>query len=661
MAVERVLIIDDSRRNIKFLSEHVLGPAGFRVLTAHDGEAGLAISREQQPDLILLEMDLPKMAGAETLRALGSGQPQIPVIAMTSHSSESQAVQAFRLGAKDYLARPFEAAEMLGSVERALAEPRLRRERDELADQLLAANQALERRTKELHTLFGIGKSVTAVFNDSKMQSRLVEAALYLTGAETGSLLLLDEGGSRLVMVAACGIDDRVARAYRLPVDGSLAGEVVTGGQPLLLTGREAAGAPTPEPVRSLMIVPLKVKGRVSGVLTVDNRLEPRDFTNHDLRLLSALADYAAISLDNSRLLRRAEREQAKLSAILAEINDPVLVSGQSGEIVAANAAFGALLGLKPGEDISGQPLHELVLHPALHAFVSLGARPTETHRDEVLLEDGRTFYATLTPVPGVGQAVVMKDVTPLKELGRQKTDFVSTVSHDLRAPLNAIRDYAGMLAQVGPVNPKQSMFVERISGGVNDLLALLDNLLDLSAIELGVDSSPVTVDLAELTHVLVGEFQQQAARNRQHLVYHPPVEPALVQGNPIRLTQLLGNLLENALTNTPPAGQIAVLVQPGAGEVTVKVEDNGIGIPPADLPFVFDKFYRVKAGRQGDAGSGSGLGLAVCKSVVERHNGHIWAESRPGGGSTFFFTLPASPAKNGINPTPVGSPLSLP
>ncbi len=660
MAGECVLIIDDSSHNIKFLAEYVLGPHGYRVLTAHDGESGLVTIRDQQPDLILLEMSLPKMSGVELLHTLSTEQVNTPVIVMTFHGSETLAVQAFRMGVKDYVLKPFDAAEMVESVERALTEVRLRRERDELTRRLLTSNKELERRVKELHTLFGIGKSVTAVLNQEKVLSRLVEAAIYLTGAEAGSLMLLDDASNELYMVAARGIDDRVARAFRLRVDDSMAGEVITSGQPFILSGQDLTKIKTAYLVRSLMYVPLKIKGRVSGVLTVENRLEARDFTNHDLRLLSALADYAAISIENAQLFNQVESEHTKLATILTEIDEPVLVTAESGEIMVANAAFRTIFGLEPGEDISGQPLDAVVFNPALQKFVAADAPQNESHKDEILLSDGRTFYATLTLVPNVGRAVVMKDVTHFKELDRLKTDFVSTVSHDLRVPLNSIRDYAEMLAQVGPVNQKQTRFVERITGGVNDLVALIDSLLDLSAIELGIDPTIVTLDLTQIVESLVAEYQEKAAHNQQQLVYHPPLGPVVVKGNPIRLKQVVSNLIDNALKYTPQTGQIAVLVQRGLDEVTFKVEDNGIGIPPADLPFVFDKFYRVKPSRQDSQIAGTGLGLAICKSVIEKYNGHIWAESRPGAGSTFSFTLPATANNSLHNQAQAGSPVSF-
>lgn len=651
MANECVLVVDDSHQNVEFLKDYVLKPNGYQVLVARDGVAGLKLALDQRPDLILLDNNMPKMSGMEVLEALNEEQANIPVIMMTFHGSETLAVQSFRLGVKDYVLKPFQISEMLQSIERALAEARLRRERDELTDRLVKSNQQLEQRLKELNTLFGIGKSVTSLLDQDKLLSRLVEAAVYLINAEEGSLLLIDDKTNELYMVAARGIDERMARSFRLRVEDSLAGEVITSGQPLVLSGADLTKIKTSYLVRSVMYVPLRIKGRVSGVLSVDNRQQQRDFTNHDLRLLSALADYAAISVENAKLFNQAESERAKLATVLSEIAEPVVViTGRDDRIAVANTAFRRAfdLGVVVAE---GRPLRELIQNEELLELIA-SAPSAGSHKCEIPLADGRTFYATLTPIPDVGQAVIMQDITYFKELDRMKSDFVSTVSHDLRAPLTSVKAYAQMLEMAGDLNDKQNLFMHRIVKATDHIASLVSDLLDLSRIEAGLDLETTVVDLDWLASELVAELQEQAAGQRQQLVYHSPGRPAHVLGSPLRLKQVMANLTGNALKYTPAGGQIRVMVRLNNNQVALKVEDNGLGIPPADLPFVFDKFYRVKTDDRTDI-QGTGLGLAICKSIIEKYGGSIWVESQYHQGSIFTFTLPLAAAP----PTPQPQP----
>ncbi len=302
---ETILVIDDRRESVEFLTRYILQPAGYNIATARDGEEGLRKALDEEPDLIIMDLKMPKMGGLEVLQALHKTQSEIPVILMTFHGSEEAAVQAFRLGAKDYIIKPYQAQDMQRAVERALAESRLRRERDSLTESITAINRQMERQVKELGVLFSIGKSVTALLDQNRLLTRIVEAAVYITGAEEGFLLLVDEGSGELYMRAARGLGEKYARGFRLKVDDSLAGQVVRTGKPLMITGANQ-GDPlkvkTGYLVKSLLHVPIKVGDSVIGVLSVDHMVEDKAFDDHDLYLLSALADYAAIALENSRL-----------------------------------------------------------------------------------------------------------------------------------------------------------------------------------------------------------------------------------------------------------------------------------------------------------------------------------------------------------------------
>jgi two-component system NtrC family sensor kinase len=408
------------------------------------------------------------------------------------------------------------------------------------------------------------------------------------------------------------------------------------------LTGADLTKIKTSYLVRSLMYVPLRIKGRVIGILSVDNRQQQRDFTNHDLRLLSALADYAAVSVENAKLFNQAESERAKLATILSEIAEPVVViTGRDDRVVVANTAFRRTFSL--GSVVAeGRPLAELIQNEALIKLITSESNTSYSHKNEISLEGGHTFYATLTAIPDVGRAVIMQDITYFKELDKMKSDFVATVSHDLRTPLTHIKAYAQMLEGPGELTEKQELFVARILKGADYITDLITELLDLNKIEAGIEMSLGLVDLDNLVKNVVAEFQEQAAIKDQQLTCHLPGQPTLVTGNELRLRQVISNLIDNALKYTPTEGHILTVLQVNEGQVLCKVEDNGLGIPPADLPLVFDKFYRVKNEDRAEI-QGSGLGLAICKSIIEKCGGSIWVESQPQQGTTFTFTLPLS------------------
>ena len=256
-----------------------------------------------------------------------------------------------------------------------------------------------------------------------------------------------------------------------------------------------------------------------------------------------------------------------------------------------------------------------------------------------MVLDDGRVFNAHLTPIAGVGRAVVLQDITHLKKLDRIKSDFVTTVSHDLRSPLTAILGYVELVGRSGPLNDQQAEFVRRVQFSVRSLNSLINDLLDLGRIDAGFDSQKERTELGLVVRFAVEALRQQVDAKRQTLEVHVADDLPTVLGNPPRLRQMLTNLLDNAIKYTPEGGALRIDARRENDLVLLLVTDSGIGVPPADQPYVFDKFYRATNSRQDF--TGTGLGLSIVKSIVENHDGRIWLDSRPGVGATFTVVLP--------------------
>ena len=295
---------------------------------------------------------------------------------------------------------------------------------------------------------------------------------------------------------------------------------------------------------------------------------------------------------------------------------------------------------IKPGiDDPTGYHLADATANSDVLGLL-FRASPSDSPRGEIDLADGRTFNAQVSPIRGIGNVVVMQDITYLKELDRVKTEFVTTVSHDLRSPLTAILSYVHLTEQAGPLNEMQQDYLDHARRSVNAITDLLTDLLELSRIEAGLDLQRKPVDLEPIIADVVEEFGPQASEKHQILQTDVAVGTPRVLGNPLRLRQVVANLVGNALKYTPEAGTIVVALDEERGQVVLRVSDDGIGIPPADQPHIFEKFYR--AGGLAQAQEGTGLGLSIVKTIVEAHGGRIWVDSRVGEGSTFTVVLSA-------------------
>jgi len=632
MSVEKILVIDDSADVRDYIANFVLRPSGYEPLTAANGTAGLELIHSAQPNLIVADIKMPGLSGLELTDALRREGRDIPVILITAAGSEEVAREALRVGAADYLIKPFRPGELLDAIRRALEVTNARREKARMQSELAASNASLVQRLKELETLTTIGHNVTSSLDLDQVLAKVVEAAVNLTGAEEGSLLLYDEHARELTMRAARNFDDNFVRTFRLRSDDSLAGQVIRTGEPVLLDQEAPQKIKTMYLVHSLVYVPLKARGRTIGVLGVDNRRARRVFTRHDLHLLEALGDYAAIAIENARLFQEAGAERFQLETFLDETEDGVIMVGPGGQVLLMNPTARAALGVEG--DFVNRPLAEVITHAEVRELFL-----NQTRRGEITLDDGRVFNAHLTLLARVGQAMVMQDITHLKELDRIKSEFVTTVSHDLRSPLTAILGYVELISRAGPVNPQQAEFIRRIQFSVQSITALVTDLLDLGRIEAGFDAQKEATHTALVVRFVADNLRLRAEARRQTLVVNLPEALPRVWANPPRLRQMLSNLIDNAIKYTPEGGKIWVNAHIDGDLIILSVKDSGMGIPPADQPYIFDKFYRAANTRQEH--QGSGLGLAIVKSIVENHGGRIWFESQPGEGATFTVMLP--------------------
>jgi GAF domain-containing protein/CheY-like chemotaxis protein len=314
---ERILVVEDSEEIISFLKESILDPSGYDTLTARDGQEGLRRALEEQPDLILLDLNLPRMTGMEVLQVLHDRGSDIPVILMTFYGSEEIAVEAFRQGVKNYIIKPFKPQEVLEAIESALSEGRLRREKEVLTGQLVRTNKQLEQQVRELTMLYDITQAMAALLDLETLLSRVVEASVFLSKADEGMLFLMDEETGELYLRAAKGIGEKYARGLRLPVDDSLIGRVVTSGEALRIASSEARldlKVKTGYMVNSLLYVPLRLRGGIRGVLGVSNRVTDRAFTRADQHRLNVLADQAIIAMENARLYDSEHRRAFQLA-----------------------------------------------------------------------------------------------------------------------------------------------------------------------------------------------------------------------------------------------------------------------------------------------------------------------------------------------------------
>ena len=345
---------------------------------------------------------------------------------------------------------------------------------------------------------------------------------------------------------------------------------------------------------------------------------------------------------------KRLAFEKGTMDSIMRNVGEGVVVIGNDGNIMMANPAAEKLLS-KQGHAIVGQTLKESLREE--HSLVLSGGSPESIKEIEVAGKDEetrrvlRSSNAVVEDLDGrtIGMVSVLSDITKMKEVEQLKSDFVANVSHELRSPLAAIqKNLVVILDQTaGVINADQKEFLSLAKDNVERLTRLINDLLDLSKIEAGkMELKKARTDLKALARNAVaaftGWFREKGITARLDV----PNTPLDLEVDADKITQVMNNLLSNALKFTPPKGEIRIALNAAVGPIEVSVTDTGIGIAPKDMQRIFNKFEQVSANHPVGA-NGTGLGLPLAKQIVEKHGGSMRVTSKIGKGSTFTFTLP--------------------
>jgi two-component system phosphate regulon sensor histidine kinase PhoR len=386
-----------------------------------------------------------------------------------------------------------------------------------------------------------------------------------------------------------------------------------------------------------------------------DFRPLPRDGSGDALEALGLSLNRTAARLD--RTIRTLVEERNLSSAILGSMVEGVAVVDGSEHLVFANQGFADILGLDV-PPVPGSSLLEVVRQTELIEAVRQVLRGEPRVQSEIATGTLRQHYFATT-VAAVqagdtsGAVVVLHDITELRKLERVRRDFVANVSHELRTPLTAIQGFAETLL-AGAIDDahNRTRFLEIILEHSRRLARLTEDLLMLSKMDaerLGLEFRRISI--SQLMESCLETSQHRAKEKNLEVRLNAPNGLPDVSGDRRRLAEVLQNLLDNAIQYTMPGGKITLSAEARSDEVIVTVSDTGIGIPRADQPRIFERFYRVDVARSREAG-GTGLGLSIAKHLVEAHGGRLWVESELGQGSRFHFSVPIFSAQD-ENPEP--------
>lgn len=395
------------------------------------------------------------------------------------------------------------------------------------------------------------------------------------------------------------------------------------------------------------LISPLEEMATVAQDMARGNlEQEIRIFAQDEIGDLARSINYMARQLKNN--IDDVISEKNRIQAILSSMADGVIAMDNWGRVILINPVvedlFGITLAASRGKNIL-RVIRNYELEKLLNQALETGRSVQK--QLQILTPEPRVFRVHVTPLQnsGVdrgGVVALLRDITERKRLEEMRSEFVANVSHELRTPLTSIRGFAETLLDGALEDPKVArQFLEIINTETERLSRLIDELLNLSKIE---DRKSVPnrqpLEIEELIEQVVAILQPRSQEKNITIKVDLPENLPVVQGDSDMLSQVLINLIDNAVSYTQPGGEIRIGAAAGQDELKVDVQDNGIGIPPESLSRVFERFYRVDKARSREQG-GTGLGLSIVKHIIDAHRGSVQVESKVGKGSTFSFVLP--------------------
>lgn len=383
------------------------------------------------------------------------------------------------------------------------------------------------------------------------------------------------------------------------------------------------------------------IAGDYSEVVDMQGSPELTDMTNS----INDLSEVIRLTHEN------LEQETKRLTSILAYMTDGVLATNRRGQIIMVNEMAAKQLNVNPDE----------VLNTSILDLLSLGddydLRSLITEVPELTIdsqdENGeyislRVRFALIRRESGFisGLVAVLHDTTEQDKEERERRLFVSNVSHELRTPLTSVKSYLEALDDGALSEPVAPDFVKVSLNETNRMMRMVTDLLSLSRID--NETSQLDIELTNFTAFItfiLNRFdkiksQSQEDTKKYELIREYPITPIWVEIDTDKMTQVIDNILNNAIKYSPDGGKIRVGMKTTDAQLIISISDEGLGIPKKDLPRIFDRFYRVDKARSRAQG-GTGLGLAIAKEIIKQHKGFIWAKSEYGKGSTFTIVLP--------------------
>ncbi len=658
----KILVADDNPAMLE-LVEAALADQGYQLAFAADGQEALEVFKRQEPHLVIFNLRMPKVGGLEVLREVKRISPQTEAIVITGSADRDSAVEALRLGAFDYIPKPFRLEQFQISVGKALERYQLLVTRGKLLEELTKQTAV---RTKEVNALTALAAIANRFVNLDSLLTDALDKVLEVLAVEGGIVRLLDEATGELHVVAHRGRSETFLRERaRVKLEDSAL---------VLLREQEEAVViadlwEMPQPFfrlakadgyRAYAGIPLVARDRVIGILAVLSRI-PGRFKPEEVKFLASIGHQIGLGVENTRLFKEVEarvdafrESEARYRSLAEHAPDIIFSLDTQGRFVFLNQRVEEMLGYKP-ETLLGRHFSQLFASEDQERAQAIPHEMNEpAHLPTVLAlisQDGTgKVWVEISMVPlydahgqPAGLQGIARDITKRKEMEEQLLrseklaavgQLAAGVAHELGNALAIIGGSVQYLLKTCEEDRPYHEFLEVIHRNVARADRTIRSLLSFARPR---DPALSPVNIAHVLETTWLLLEGQLAKQNVNVFYRFSPEVHLVLADQEQLEQVFVNLLLNAIQAMPEGGSITLSTafDPEGNQVKIEVADTGQGIPPARLSRIFDPFFTTKPG-------GTGLGLSVSDRLIRAHGGSISVSSQEGEGTVFTVSLPA-------------------
>jgi len=688
---EKILVVDNEIRLGESLRT-LLNNSGYEVEIVEDGDEAIRWINQNNFDLIIADINIPKVNGIELLKKAKSKDKNTLVILMTGYGSLDSALQAIEGGAYHYFLKPIEFTDLERVIKRGLEKRKIDLERKNLLKELNQKNEELKKRIEELNALYQAGRALSSTDTLEILLSNILSLSTKVIGAKIGSIMLLGPSSKFLSIKAAIGLEKEIVKNTKLELGKSISGYVAEKGQPLLVEDVEKDPrfkrvSREKYETKSLLCVPLKVKDKVLGVINLNNKLSGEPFNTKDLKLIFTFASQAAMAIDDAYNFEQSRKKIAQLSVLhqiasqFSTLDDfeelSKFIFEQLKKIIPIDFSLwfdwdernqkirlNSMQGLKdrvPGLEI---PILDLDIFDR----EKLSQKIKKRLEEEKLISQQSVFCSFPILAEGAFHAILcagnFRDLALTQEeeeiisiVGSQAAsiyerqrailnatrlvtmgNMMSEITHDLKRPLTSLKGVIQILKE-GKSEEKKEELLEILDQEINRAGELVRELVNFS--NPGKYQSERKSILPVLEKALK-LLETDVEKKRIKVVKEYPDNPPLIFINDNELLEAFVNVFLNAIQSMSAGGELRVELkryydkQREDSYLQICIADQGIGVPKENLNRIFERYYTTKEG-------GSGLGLSIVERIIKAHNGFWKVESQLKKGTKFFIYFPCS------------------